>query len=1256
MVTNKYVKVISWNINGCGNQIKRRKVLAYLKSKCTDIAFIQESHIAEDEEAGKFQRDWVGQVYHSSYSSKRNGVMILVNKNLSFVMLKQKKDVEGRIICIEALINGIRTILCNIYAPNKGDPVFFHEVNTLVGDMEGQVILAGDFNQVMDGILDKSKPRSDPASRDRAAIHMLAEDLSLVDIWRLVNPSEREYTFYSHCHKSHSRIDFFLISNTLIDSVVDCKIGAIALSDHGAVELHIDLQTDRDRKGRWRLNTKLLQDEVFSNALSEDLKSFFEINIGSTSTIASVWEASKAYIRGKIIAQASKIKREDTMKMTKLEKEICAMEKDLARHNTDELYQTICRSKYQLHKIFNKKAEYALFRLKSNFYEGGEKCGKLLARQLKHQDISNNIPVIKRGNGTVTSSKEINKVFEDFYKDLYTSDCTPTTEEVEKFFSGLQLPAVSGEQSTMLDAPITEDEIRTSILSMKNGKSPGLDGFPIEYYKKFIDILAPILHEVYLEAFEVGSLPTTLNDALITLIPKKDRDTSDPSSFRPVSLLGVDCKILTKTLASRLERVLPDVINGDQVGFIKHRSSVDNMRRLMHLIHLNSTNPIPIAALSLDAEKAFDRVEWGFLMAALSKFKFGPGLCHWIRVLYSNPRAAVLTNGVISNFFGLSRGTRQGCSLSPLLFTIVLEPLAIAIRSEIKIKGVQAGGREHKLFMYADDILAVVAEPADSLPVLLECIDSYSLLSGYKINWHKSEGMPISNACHSGDITVFNFKWVPVGMRYLGIQLHPNLKEIMLLNVQPLLHKMKTNLEKWGKLKLTLWGKVNVIKMVIAPQFNYVSMMLPVEMPPVIFKNFDNIVRHFLWDGKRPRINIKKMWSSREVGGLGLPNVKLYNLAFEMTRLSEHWEGTNTELSWIKIEQELVAPFTFVDILSHGRTDVCDHSSNPVMAHAKSVWREVHRMCKVSHWRQSYASLWHNKDLRIGKRTIYWDQWLKKGIHKISDLYMDGSVVSFSELLQKFNLERTGNFWKYLQIRDCITKGNFMQGQNPLMDFLDMPGPVHKASGFYKLFTGQPGGLCNNLKEIWQKDLECEFSAEEWLAILSNTGKYIREARGKFIQYKLIHRFYFTPSRLHRMGLLTNNKCWKCHTEVGTFVHVLWECKLINPFWGEVLKHMEKGLGMTIPKSPRLCLLGDRTEIPTASKYDLAVIKVGIVSAALIILRLWKSTTAPECRQWLELMSEIVSYEHMLARVDDANEKAKNSWDRFFAFGIVSVI
>jgi len=109
---------------------------------------------------------------------------------------------------------------------------------------------------------------------------------------------------------------------------------------------------------------------------------------------------------------------------------------------------------------------------------------------------------------------------------------------------------------------------------------------------------------------------------------------------------------------------------------------------------------------------------------------------------------------------------------------------------------VQAGCREHKLSMYADDILAVLADPGDSLPVLLDCIESYSRFSGYEIKWHKSECMPISHTCHSGVITSYGLRFLPSGMKYLCIQLNSNPDEIMLSNIEPLLQKIKMNLDK----------------------------------------------------------------------------------------------------------------------------------------------------------------------------------------------------------------------------------------------------------------------------------------------------------------------------------------------------------------------------------------------------------------------------------------------------------------------------
>lgn len=180
---------------------------------------------------------------------------------------------------------------------------------------------------------------------------MLNRDVGLIDMLRLTNPNVKDFTFFSHCHKTYSRIDFFLISKSLADNVADCSIKTISLTDHAPVELFIKANLKTERRGRWRLNTGLLSDSTFRKTIEEDLKTFFEINIGSTEEMTTVWEASKAFIRGKFIAQAAKNKRENLTKINDLEKEIKDKELDLSRHFSDGKFQELCKLKYSLHEL-----------------------------------------------------------------------------------------------------------------------------------------------------------------------------------------------------------------------------------------------------------------------------------------------------------------------------------------------------------------------------------------------------------------------------------------------------------------------------------------------------------------------------------------------------------------------------------------------------------------------------------------------------------------------------------------------------------------------------------------------------------------------------------------------------------------------------------------------------------------------------------------------------------------------------------------
>lgn len=153
--------------------------------------------------------------------------------------------------------------------------------------------------------------------------------------------------------------------------------------------------------------------------------------------------------------------------------------------------------------------------------------------------------------------------------------------------------------------------------------------------------------------------------------------TESCPSYRPIPLLNVDWKILSQILATWLEDLLPKIIKEEQTGFIKGRNSHNNVRRLLNLIQAFQQRDIDGLVLSLDSEKAFDRIQWPYLFYTLNKFSLGDNVIRWIKILYDNPQASVLTNGLKSDSFPLYRGMRQGCPLSPLLFAVAIEALAI---------------------------------------------------------------------------------------------------------------------------------------------------------------------------------------------------------------------------------------------------------------------------------------------------------------------------------------------------------------------------------------------------------------------------------------------------------------------------------------------------------------------------------------------------------------------------------------------------
>lgn len=152
--------------------------------------------------------------------------------------------------------------------------------------------------------------------------------------------------------------------------------------------------------------------------------------------------------------------------------------------------------------------------------------------------------------------------------------------------------------------------------------------------------------------------------ATVLLIPKPDKDRSDCASYRPISLLNIDYKVLPKILARRLNGVILSIVIGGETGFMPGKSTSNDIRTQL-LAQLSEFILETSALASLDTAKAFDSVEWEFLQVSLKRSGFGERFRKWIRLLYKQPCSNVLINALLSPTIRLYRGTRQGCPLSP---------------------------------------------------------------------------------------------------------------------------------------------------------------------------------------------------------------------------------------------------------------------------------------------------------------------------------------------------------------------------------------------------------------------------------------------------------------------------------------------------------------------------------------------------------------------------------------------------------------
>ncbi|CAM2112982.1 unnamed protein product [Caretta caretta] len=251
---------------------------------------------------------------------------------------------------------------------------------------------------------------------------------------------------------------------------------------------------------------------------------------------------------------------------------------------------------------------------------------------------------------------------------------------------------------------------------MPTNKYPGMDGLTVEFYRAFWDILGPDLVTVWSESLQSGVLPLSCRRVVLALLPKKG-DLRDLRNWRPISLLSMDYKIVVKAISLRLESVMADVIHPDQTYTVQGRSIFDNLFLVRDLLELGRRDGLSFALLSLDQEKAFDRVDHGYLLSTLQAFGFGPQFVSFLRVLYASVECLVRLNWTLTEPVSFGRMTGL----------VLWEP-------ELRLV----------LSAYADDVLLVVQDPGD-LERVEACQAIYSAASSARVNWVKSSGLAVGD-------------------------------------------------------------------------------------------------------------------------------------------------------------------------------------------------------------------------------------------------------------------------------------------------------------------------------------------------------------------------------------------------------------------------------------------------------------------------------------------------------------------------------
>ena len=299
------------------------------------------------------------------------------------------------------------------------------------------------------------------------------------------------------------------------------------------------------------------------------------------------WELIKMEIRDHTVSFAKRKARDVFKRESEISKQLEELDHKICNSdnlsNIDDILNEYESLKIEMQTIYEEKGRAAIFRSKWRWVEKGERPTKYFFNLEKRNYNRKTITELQTDDNEIIRKliKENDKILEtieNVYEDLYSSKTTGSQVDFDEFIGDIEIPKLDNEEKNELEGLFTLKECKKVLETFEDNKSPGEDGFTAEFYKHFLDLVGTNLINSLNQVFEVGELSISQRRGVITLIPEEDSDLLDLQNWRPVTLLNIDYKIASKTLAKRIETVLPKLVHSDQTGFMKGRYNGENIR------------------------------------------------------------------------------------------------------------------------------------------------------------------------------------------------------------------------------------------------------------------------------------------------------------------------------------------------------------------------------------------------------------------------------------------------------------------------------------------------------------------------------------------------------------------------------------------------------------------------------------------------------------------------------------------------------